>query len=80
LFLSKLPNHYVRLYTAYLLLAQYLDAHIYVGFKGLAKMVVFVLSPDGTVLHRWVSDNSTVESPYEDIIRIVDELNKKYVK
>ncbi|MGC9152519.1 MAG: hypothetical protein ACP5GY_02155 [Vulcanisaeta sp.] len=43
-------------------------------------MVVFILSPDGAILYRWVSDNPTVESPYEDIVRIVNELNKKYVK
>ncbi|BDR91184.1 peroxiredoxin [Vulcanisaeta souniana JCM 11219] len=48
------------------------------GLKGVAKRAVLILDPKGTVVHKWVSDNPGVEPPYEEVIRIVDELNKKY--
>ena len=48
------------------------------GLKGVAKRAVFILDPKGVVVYKWVSDNPAVEPPYEDIIRMVDELNRKY--
>ncbi|GAB6945869.1 peroxiredoxin [Vulcanisaeta sp. JCM 14467] len=48
------------------------------GLRGIAKRVVFVLDPRGVVVYKWVSDNPAVEPSYEDIIRMVDELNRKY--
>ncbi len=48
------------------------------GLKGVAKRAVFILDPKGIVVYKWVSDNLGVEPPYEEVIRIVDELNKKY--
>ncbi len=48
------------------------------GLKGVAKRAVFILNPKGIVVYKWVSDNPGVEPPYEEVIRIVDELNRKY--
>ncbi|WP_069806449.1 peroxiredoxin [Vulcanisaeta thermophila] len=47
------------------------------GLKGVAKRAAFILGPDGVVLWKWVSDDPTVEPPYDEIVRLVDEFNRK---
>lgn len=48
------------------------------GLKGVAKRAVFILDPKGVIVYKWVSDNPGIEPPYEEVIRIVDELSRKY--
>jgi Peroxiredoxin len=49
------------------------------GLKGVAKRSAFIIAPDGTVLYKWVSDDPLVEPPYDEIIKLVNEFNKKYL-
>lgn len=39
----------------------------YWGLEGVAKRSVFVIGADGTVAWDWVSDDDSVEPPYEEI-------------
>ena len=39
----------------------------YYGMKGVSKRAAFVLDVDGTVLYRWVSEDSDQLPPFEDI-------------
>lgn len=49
-----------------------------VGLTGYtsAKRAVFVISPEGFIRWKWVSNNITVEPPYGEIQHAVDEINR----
>ena len=49
-----------------------------VGLEGFlsAKRSVFVISPEGFIRWKWVSDNPLVEPPYGEIQHAVDDLSR----
>lgn len=48
------------------------------GLKGYttAKRSVFVISPEGFIRYKWITDNPAVEPPYSDVQHAVDELDR----
>ncbi len=41
-----------------------------------SKRAVFVISPDGFIRWKWISDNITVEPPYGEIQHAVDDISR----
>ncbi|MFX1563705.1 MAG: redoxin domain-containing protein [Promethearchaeota archaeon] len=41
-----------------------------------AKRSVFVISPEGFIRYKWITDNPGVEPPYSDVQHAVDELDR----
>lgn len=46
-----------------------------IGFKKVAKRSVFIISPDGRVVWKWVSDDPRVEPDYDEVIRIANSVS-----
>ena len=44
------------------------------GLKMIAKRAVFIITPDGVVRYKWVSDDPTVEPDYEEVVRKANEI------
>lgn len=51
----------------------------FAGLKGYvaAKRSVFIVSADGYLRYKWVSDNPLVEPPYSDIQHAIDDLKRR---
>jgi len=45
-----------------------------IGFKKVAKRAVFIVSPDGVVAWKWVSDDPSVEPDYDEVIRVANSI------
>lgn len=45
-----------------------------IGFKRVAKRAVFIVSPDGVIAWKWVSDDPGVEPDYDEIIRVANSI------
>ncbi len=45
-----------------------------IGFKRVAKRAVFIVSPDGDVAWKWVSDDPGVEPDYDEVIRVTNSI------
>ena len=45
-----------------------------IGLKRVAKRAVFIVSPDGVVAWKWVSDDPGVEPDYDEVIRVANSI------
>ena len=43
-----------------------------------AKRAVFVISPEGFIRWKWVSDNPTIEPPYGEVQHAVDDIGRTH--
>lgn len=46
------------------------------GMEEVAKRSIFILSREGRILYKWVSEDPKVEPNYEEILRVVEHLEK----
>jgi peroxiredoxin len=64
--LSDYNREVIRLYNVY---------HEEVkGLKMIAKRAVFIITPDGIVRYKWVTDNPLNEPDYEEVVRKANEI------
>ncbi len=50
------------------------------GLRNVAKRAVFIISPDGVVRYKWVSDDPTVEPDYDEVSKQLEALKKEFGK